>query len=244
MLRELPKPLVAVPTITSAQAMEVSRLLQEEYKIDPLTAIEIGGRHLAHLARIQFLKGRADGKSIVVLAGNTWKGATALVAARRLHQWGANVRLVLSHPIEEYDGLPARYLEQAQYQGMIIVEQPNQGGNLILDGLMGLNWQGDPSGRLAELIDWANKQLSPVLALELPAGVDVNTGHVSRPCMRASATLALGLPKVGILKDSARAMVGEIFLGDIGVPPALYASPGLDLKVGWIFSESDLVRLR
>jgi NAD(P)H-hydrate epimerase len=244
MLRELPKPLVAVPAITAAQAVMVSKLLAEEYFVDPLSAIEMGGRHLAHLARIQFLKGRADGKSIVVLAGNAAKGAIALAAARRLHQWGANIRLVLSHAIEDYDGLSAPYLERAQRQGIVIVEQPSQGGNLILDGLMGLNWQGDPAGRIAELIDWANKQLSPVLAIELPAGVDVDTGQVRRPCMRASATLALGLPKIGIQKDIARAMVGEIFLGDIGIPPALYGAPGLDLKVGVIFSESDIVRIR
>lgn len=244
MLRELPKPLVAVPTITAAQMQLVNRLLAEEYMLDPLTAIDMGGRHLAHLARIQFLKGRADGKSIVALVGNAYKGAVVLAAARRLHQWGANMRLVLSHPIEDFEGLVNPYLERAQRQGVIIVEQPSQGGNLILDGLMGLNWQGDPAGRIAELIDWANRQLTPVLAIELPAGVDVDTGQVRRPCMRASATLALGLPKTGILKDVARPMVGEIFLGDVGVPPALYEAPALTLKVGTIFCESDIVRIR
>lgn len=244
MLRELPKPLVAVPTITAAQGLLVDRLLAQEYGVDPLAAIEMGGRHLAHLARLQFLKGRADGKSIVVLAGNATKGAIVLAAARRLHQWGANVRLVLSHPIEEYDGIPSPYLERAQRQGIIIIEQPSSGAQLILDGLMGMHWQGDTDGRIAELIDWANKQLSPVLSAEVPAGLDPDTGAMQRVCMRASATLALGLPKTGILRDLSRAIVGEIFLGDIGIPAALYASPGLDLKIGTIFSESDIVRIR
>ena len=167
MLRELPKPLVAVPAITAAQMQLVNRLLADEYLVDPLSAIDMGGRHLAHLARLQFLKGRADGKSIVALVGNAYKGAVVLAAARRLHQWGANMRLVLSHPIEDYEGLVNPYLQRAQRQGVIIVEQPTQGGNLILDGLMGLNWQGDPAGRIAELIDWANRQLTPVLAIEL-----------------------------------------------------------------------------
>ena len=244
MLRELPKPLVAVPALTLSQAMLVDQLLLQEYLVDPLSAIEIAGRHFAHLARLQFLKARADGKSVVALVGNTAKGTVVLAAARHLHRWGAIVRLVLSHPIDEYDGIPAPYLERARRQGMVIIEQPGSGAQLILDGLMGLNWQGDSSGRIAELIDWANKQLTPVLSLELPAGVDADTGHMQRVCMRASTTLALGLPKVGIMKDIARAMVGEIFLGDVGVPAALYALPGLDLKIGTIFSESDIVRLR
>jgi NAD(P)H-hydrate epimerase len=80
--------------------------------------------------------------------------------------------------------------------------------------------------------------------VEVPAGVDAMTGQVHRTSMRASATLALGLPKAGLLQERARAMVGEVFLGDLGIPPALYAAPGLELKVGAIFSESDIVRLR
>lgn len=244
MLRELPRPLVHVPSISAGQMQEVERLMVEDYLLDPLHAVELAGRHLAHLSRLVFLKGRADGKAVVLLVGNGAKGAGALAAARRLHQWGANVRLVLSHDLDEYEGVVAAQLARVQRQGLIIVEPPSLGGNLIIDGLMGLHWQGDPSGRIAELIEWANRQLTPVLSLELPAGLDAEAGHTRSLCIRASATLALGLPKVGIMKDNARAMVGEIFLADLAIPPALFAAPGLDLKVGAIFSESDIVRLR
>jgi NAD(P)H-hydrate epimerase len=240
MMRELPKPLVQVPSITAAQMQVVERLMVEEYQLDPMELLEVAGRHLAHLARVLFLKGKADGKALVLLASPSPKGGSVFAAARRLHQWGANVRLVLSHDIVEFEGLAAAQLDRVQRQGLIIVEPPSLGGNVIVDGLM----QGGSAGRIAELIEWANRQLSPVLSLEVPVGLDVETGAQARPCMRASATMALGLPKAGILKEGARAVVGEIYLADIGVPPALYAAPGLDLKVGAVFSESDIVRLR
>lgn len=244
MLRDLPKPLVQVPTISAGQMQEVERLMVEQYALDPMQTMELAGRHLAHLARLLFLKGRADGKAVALLAGNSMKGGAVLAAARRLHQWGANLRLVLSHEIDEYEGLVGGQLERVQRQGVIIVEPPSLGGNLIIDGLMGLHWLGDPQGKIPGLIEWANRQLTPVLALELPAGLDPETGVMQRPCMRASATMALGLPKTGVMKESARAVVGEVFLADLAIPPALFAAPGLDLKVGPIFSESDIVRLR
>ncbi|HEX2900818.1 MAG TPA: NAD(P)H-hydrate epimerase, partial [Bacteroidia bacterium] len=135
-----------MPSISPAQMQEVERLMVEEYLLDPMQTMELEGRHLAHLARLVFLKGRADGKAIVLLASNAVKGACVLAAARRLHQWGANVRLVLSQEIDEYEGLVGAQLERVQRQGLIIVEPPALGGNLIIDGLMGLHWQGDPTG--------------------------------------------------------------------------------------------------
>ena len=244
MIREIPKPLVNVPFINSTQVAEMERLMHEEYALDPTEMVEVGGRHLAHLARLLFLKGKADAKALVLLASPSTKGALVLAAGRRLHQWGANVRLVLSHDVDEFGGTSARQLDRVQRQGVIMVELPASGGSLIVDGLMGLNWQGDIQGRMANCIEWANRQLSPVLSVEVPAGLDRDTGAQRQPCIRASATLALGLPRAGIMKESARAMVGEIYLGDLGIPPALFAAPGLDMKVGPIFTESDIVRIR
>ncbi|MBW2257378.1 MAG: hypothetical protein JRI25_22660 [Deltaproteobacteria bacterium] len=56
--------------------------------------------------------------------------------------------------------------------------------------------------------------------------------------------MTLALPKVGLDGPDARDVTGEVYLADIGVPPALYAGPGLGLEVGPVFHESDVVRLR
>ncbi|MHA1215548.1 MAG: hypothetical protein ACTSPG_09625, partial [Candidatus Hodarchaeales archaeon] len=62
-------------------------------------------------------------------------------------------------------------------------------------------------------------------------------------CIRASATLTLAMPKIGLLRPDAELCVGELFLADISVPPKLYASPSLGLKVNSPFVEGTIVRL-
>jgi len=86
-------------------------------------------------------------------------------------------------------------------------------------------------------------QTVPVLSLDAPSGVDTTSGTVFDPAIRATATMTLALPKEGLRTPSVAANVGELYLADISVPPALYTEPALQLKVGSIFAESDISRL-
>ena len=115
--------------------------------------------------------------------------------------------------------------------------------DLIVDGIIGYSLKGTPRGMAGELIRWADAQDSPVLALDAPSGVDATTGTAFDPAVRAAATMTLALPKEGLRAPVVEARVGELYLADIGVPPSLYAGPALDLRVGSIFAESDVVRL-
>jgi NAD(P)H-hydrate epimerase len=75
----------------------------------------------------------------------------------------------------------------------------------------------------------------------VPSGLDATSGTVFAPCVRAAATLTLALPKVGLRAPEARAVVGELYLADIGVPPSVYA--GLGHAVGPIFARASTLRL-
>ena len=114
---------------------------------------------------------------------------------------------------------------------------------LIIDGLIGYSLRGAPRGSTARLIRWANGQQVPVLALDVPSGMDSTTGVAYNPVIRAAATLTLALPKVGLMLDSTRQQVGELYLADISVPPELYQRPPLELEVGHLFAQSDIIRL-
>jgi NAD(P)H-hydrate epimerase len=70
------------------------------------------------------------------------------------------------------------------------------------------------------------------------------TGTVFDPAIRATATMTLALPKTGLRVPGVEALVGELYLADISVPPSLYAEPALDLQVGSLFAESEILRLR
>ena len=80
-----------------------------------------------------------------------------------------------------------------------------------------------------------------MLALDLPSGLEATAGRPAAPCIRASATLTLALPKRGLFAAQARPYVGDLCLTDLGVPPKIYR--GLGIEVGPLFEGSSILRL-
>ncbi len=237
-----------VPFLTSVQMVEVDRLMIEDFPIELIQMMENAGRNLAHLARCRFLDGDPVGRRVTVLAGTVGNGGGALVAARRLHNWGAAVRVCLSRGPEQFTQVPRHQLDVLTRMRVEIADavplDDEPSPSMILDGLIGYSLRGAPRGLAADLIGWANRSAAPTLALDVPSGIDATSGTVHEPAIRATATMTLALPKVGLRAAEVAAQVGELYLADISVPPALYAAPGLDLHVGPLFSRDDVVRLR
>jgi NAD(P)H-hydrate epimerase len=113
--------------------------------------------------------------------------------------------------------------------------------DLIIDAIIGAGLRGDPHGRARDLVLLANSSLAPVLSLDGPSGLDLDEGVPFDPCVQASATMALALPKRGLLAEPASAARGALYLADIGVPPQLYESLGLAAE--FLFRSGDVVRL-
>lgn len=241
-----------VPQLTNDQMRKVDQAMTEDLHIELIQMMENAGRNLAHLARVRFLEGNPIGKNVILLAGRGGNGGGALVCARRLHNWGASVQVLLGRPPEAFNGVPGHQLDILTRMRVPLVAPDNTDRittvDLIVDGLIGYNLSGAPRGTIADLIRWANKQDAPILALDVPSGVDTTTGTVFSPAIRATATMTLALPKKGLgygtTCPKAREYVGELYLADISVPPELYASPALDIKVEHLFAQHDIVRLR
>jgi NAD(P)H-hydrate epimerase len=121
---------------------------------------------------------------------------------------------------------------------------PAEAPDLIVDGVIGYSLRGAPRGRAAALIHGANESAAPVLALDVPSGLDGTTGAAAEPVTRAAATMTLAMPKQGLRSGLATGLVGELYLADIGVPPALYARHPLRLNVPDVFAQGDVVRLQ
>jgi NAD(P)H-hydrate epimerase len=237
-----------IPWLNTEQMIEVDRAMMEDYRIDLVRMMENAGRCLAILTRDRFLDGSPVGKRVTVLAGSGGNGGGALVAARRLHNWGAEVQVLLTQRATEMTPVPGHQLEILSRMAVDIVAEPAlpPPGNtpkVIVDGLIGYSLKGAPYGVTRDLIEWANSQDAPILALDTPSGIDTATGTVFDPAIQATATLTLALPKEGLRAPGAASLVGELYLADISVPPSLYAQPPLDLDVGPIFAAGDVVRL-
>jgi NAD(P)H-hydrate epimerase len=238
-------PLGSIPALTSEQRFELGRSMVEDFGVDPIQILESAGRHFAHLARDRFLAGDARDKSVVVLAGAGGKGNVALAAARRLSGWGASVEVFLIRERSRQSALGLRLLEMLDRMKVTVRDSSEPlaaaGPEAILEGTVGSGLRGRPKEDLADAIRWAAAQRIPVLSLEVPAGMDAGTGAVSSPSIKATATLAMALPLKGVLTHGAEEHRGELYLGDLGAPEMAFRRLGL--KVGPIFSQSDLLRL-
>lgn len=225
--------------------VDVDRLMVEDFGITLLQMMENAGRHLAHLARDRFLGGDARDKSVTVLAGTGGNGGGALVAARRLMQWGANVEIALMRSADDYEGAAAHQLAIAQKLKMRLTradeESLDDSTDAIVDGMIGYSLRGRPKNAVADCIRWASAHPAPVLSLDLPTGMDATTGEVQPLAVKAMTTMTLALPKTGLAVLGAEEFTGQLYLADIGVPEAVYRWLGVD--VGPIFSTTDLLRL-
>jgi NAD(P)H-hydrate epimerase len=231
-----------LPAVTAAQMAEVDRITVEELGFDVLQIMETAGRAVALFAR-HLLDGDPRERRIVLLCGTGGNGGDGMVAARHLADWGAEVENFLSNRPErgpalhqltilERLGLPVRELGQ---------EMPLPTADLIVDALLGFSLLGAPRGEIARLIEAANDHGAPVLAVDLPSGMDATSGECYEPYVRASATLTLGLPKTGLLASNARKVTGEVVVADIGIPSEAYRRVGIEIAP-W-FASADTISM-
>ena len=238
---------LSIPFVSTDQMREVDRAMEEDYGISLIQMMENAGRNLAHLARSRFLSGDPTGHRVLVLAGTGGNGGGGLVCARWLHNWGASVQVWTTAPSSEFSGVPRHQLAILErldvpvHQSGEVDDLPPAG--LVVDAIIGYSLRGTPTGRAAALICAANTHGRPILALDVPSGVDTTTGAVHEPAILATATLTLALPKRGLRTDAAKAYVGELYLGDIGVPPELYRSSSIGLEVGHPFAKDEIIRI-
>lgn len=236
-----------IPFVSADQMREVDRAMVEDYGIALVQMMENAGRELANLARRRFLAGAPMGRRVLVLCGPGGNGGGGLVCARRLHGWGADVLVWLSSPASRFQGVPRLQLDILENLEIPIIEADDApelpDAHLIVDAIIGYSLSGAPRGTAVSLIRAANAHAALVLSLDVPSGVDTSSGMAYDPSIRAAATMTLALPKEGLRAVGARANVGELYLADIGVPPALYSRPPLELSVGPIFGHEEIVRI-
>lgn len=230
------------PEIDAAGMAEVDLLMAETYGITLPQMMENAGRALALVARDRFLGRHVSGQSVTVLVGAGGNGGGALAAARRLAAWGARITLVLAQDAAAVTPVPAQQLSVLRQMGVAVAAVLPQATDLILDGLIGYSLKGEPRGRALDLIRGANSSGADILALDVPSGFDAQGGFLAQTVIHAAATLTLALPKRGLQAAAHRHAVGDLYLADISVPPALYERLSIP-RVVPPFAVSDILRL-
>jgi len=188
--------------------------------------MERAGLAAAELARE--LAG-STGKPVLVLAGPGNNGGDAFVIARHLRQWWFNVSVVFSGDEHKLSPDAASALAAWRAAGGTLLDAmpPQQDWSLIIDGLFGIGLQRDVAGRHAELIAAANHSGVTILAVDVPSGLDSDTGRVLGCAMRARHTITFIGLKPGLLTLDGPDYCGYIHLHTLGLAaPALLPAHG------------------
>lgn len=208
-----------IPQLSSAQVSEVDRLTSERFRIPVSWLMEAAGWQVARHCR---------GRTYVV-CGKGNNGGDGLAAARHLHRWGRLAGVACL----DFEGLRGPAAEQAQALlalGVVPDREPEpRGAQLVVDALLGTGLSRPAEGRVAEWIALLNGSGARVISVDVPSGLDADSGAAGGPCVRAAVTVTLGLPKPGLLREQGPGLAGEVWVADIGVPFEAYAQLGIEV---------------
>ncbi|WP_301124760.1 NAD(P)H-hydrate dehydratase [Streptomyces cacaoi] len=187
------------------------------------------------------LLGRTYGARVVLLVGSGDNGGDALYAGARLVRRGAGVTAVLLSPERAHEGglaaLRAAGGRTLVAPGAVVDAEENAArpvapvlarADLVVDGIVGIGGRGGLRPAAVELTDLVREAGVPVVAVDLPSGVDADTGRVDGPAVDAAATVTFGAYKPGLLIDPAHERAGAVRLVDIGLGPHLPATPDVE----------------
>lgn len=168
-----------------------------------------------------------SGKPILILAGPGNNGGDALVVARHLKQWWFKVTVICPGGPGKYSGDAAAALRDWQAAGgeLATIVPVTQDWALVVDGLFGIGLQRDLSGDYAALIEHINSLDAPVLALDIPSGLDADSGRVLGCAVEADHTITFIALKPGLLTLDGPDHCGTVHVADLGLTGAVAVAP-------------------
>jgi ADP-dependent NAD(P)H-hydrate dehydratase / NAD(P)H-hydrate epimerase len=225
-------------TIVSAKEMRwCDEVTIRKHGIPGLQLMEKAGRGVAEIATSEF--GPVDGKHILVVCGKGNNGGDGFVAARYLVNGGAHVTVLLLAPpgsvhsdakanfdlLDQFGQPTNGTLTVKRFSPAVIKKLPRQ--DLIVDAIFGTGFTGEVREPIAGAVRWINDQHVPVLAVDIPSGVDGTTGLVENTAIKATATVTFGLLKTGLLCNQGQDLAGVIHTVDIGIPRSVSQAKAL-----------------
>jgi len=219
--------------MTPAKSRDAIRRLDrhaiEDLGIPGAVLMENAGRQIADAAR-GMIQDAADPK-VLILAGRGNNGGDGFVVARHLTMDGVRADVVLLAARDQVRGDAGTNLDILERMGFEIrvLDGPAGGivaqlepllaaADLVVDGLLGTGTRGEIRQPYADIIDAVNAAGRPVLAIDIPSGMDCDTGRPLGPTIRATRTVTMAALKTGFEQPGAAAYTGEVILADIGVP--------------------------
>ena len=209
---------------TRAQVREIDRRAAEQYHIPGIVLMENAARSALPIASRMMADHRLAHAFILCGGGNN--GGDGLAIARHLHNQGFQVTLSLSTDPAGYKG--DALINWRIVQAMGLPTERTEPGRiekirkaLIVDAIFGTGLSAPPREPFGQIVAAIEASGCPVLAIDLPSGLDSDTGEPLGPCVVADGTVTFVGWKTGFLKGDASRFLGEVHIGDIGCPREL-----------------------
>jgi hydroxyethylthiazole kinase-like uncharacterized protein yjeF len=213
--------------LTRDQLREIDKRSVTDYHIPSIVLMENASRAVADEA-CRMMRGECCG-TVLILCGGGNNGGDGLAVARHLHNRGADLTIGLATDPAKYTGdalvnwniaaamkIPAKPFEIA----MLNDPQPV----LIVDAIFGTGLTQAPREPFPAIAEAVNHSGLPVLAVDLPSGLNCDTGEAPGACIAATCTVTFVAEKIGFAQPQARRFLGEVIIGDIGCPSELVES--------------------
>lgn len=215
--------------VTSQEIKEIDRKAIDEYGIPGLILMENAG--LSIFQNIKNIYSDLKSRKVIIFSGSGNNGGDGFVVARHLYNYGVKVRVFVLSSLDKIKGEAKINLEIISKIGIELIEIESMkieevrriilDTDLIIDAILGTGLQGKVTGLKAKIIDLINYANKDVIAVDLPSGLNSDTGKIVGSCVKATYTITLGLPKIGLLLYPGADYTGKIIVEDIGIPKNL-----------------------
>ena len=222
-------------TLTREQVREYDRLCTEQLGIPSLLLMENAGRSTAELTldHLEMQKHLvAQDASAVVVCGGGNNGGDGYVIARHLHNHGVEVGLIALKPVDDLDGDALVNAIIAEHLGLPIVPVTDAAQvesalsqfdepDVVVDAILGTGFSGEVREPAASMIDQINRlrqRGTAVVSVDVPSGLDVDTGVPASATIEAELTVTFVAPKPGLVAPTAKPYVGAYHVAGIGAP--------------------------
>jgi ADP-dependent NAD(P)H-hydrate dehydratase / NAD(P)H-hydrate epimerase len=212
-------------SISAAEMQTLDRRATEEFGVPSILLMENAGRGVAEYIIHHFQE-----KRVAIVVGKGKNGGDGLVIARLLHNYGYLVNIILLVEPSNFKGDVLLNYEIVLQKGVPLekgYKSPKKiptylaEANLIVDAILGIGIRDQVDEIFASTITAMNQSGRPILSVDIPSGLDADSGEIHGVAIKANVTATMGIPKHGLYKEAGKELSGEIVVIDIGLPKAL-----------------------
>lgn len=220
--------------LTREEMRELDRKAVEEYKIPGIVLMENAGRNAAEDVLRMLDDPHQDQAKVAILCGKGNNGGDGFVVARHLHNHNISVNVFLVARISDIvkDGdagtnlqillnmkIPVK--EILDIPGINSILKELNGYNILVDALFGTGLSGDVREPFKTLINGVNNLNKPIISVDIPSGLDCNTGKILSAAIKATKTVTFAVAKKGFYLNDGPSYTGKVIVSDIGIPKEL-----------------------